>query len=223
MAEYVSTVSSEMPAVDTGVLNEVCLSTAYLAPVSYFQLLSRAQKVVVDPHEYYQKQSYRNRCRIATANGPLDLIIPVEFPMGKHTTVREVRLSDHGDWRSKHWKAIASAYNSSPFFEYYADELEAFYSKTQHYLWEFNSGLQDKIIELMDLQVNIVVADRYISEWRGDGPDLRELLHPKKELSFFDARPYYQVFAHKQGFLPGLSAVDLLFNMGNESVLVLEK
>lgn len=212
-----------MPAVDTVVLNEVCLSTAYLAPVSYYQLLNGAQKVVIDPNEHYHKQSFRNRCCIASANGPMDLILPVELPQGQRTIVKEVRLSDHGDWRSKHWKAIASAYNSSPFFEYFADDLQSLYEQSWGFLWDFNMALQSTILELLVIEPNIDIADHYITDWKGEGPDLRDLLHPKKELSLFNVTPYYQVFAHKQGFLPGLSIIDLLFNMGDESVLVLEK
>lgn len=212
-----------MPAVDSVVLNEVCLSTAYLAPVSYYQLLNGAQKVVIDPNEYYHKQSYRNRCCIASANGRMDLILPVELPQGQRTIVKEVRLSDHGDWRSKHWKAIASAYNSSPFFEYYADDLQTFYNQSWGFLWDFNMAMQMTILKLLEMEPNIVIVDHYIADWKGDGPDLRNSLHPKKELSLFTASPYYQVFAHKHGFLPELSVIDLLFNMGNESVLVLDK
>ncbi len=200
-----------------------CLSVAYLAPVAYYAVLANADHVLLEQHEHFVKQSYRNRCVIATANGLMDLTIPIEKTDEQKSLIRDVRVSNHGNWQINHWRSIASAYSSSPFFEYYVDDLSPFYEKKWDFLWDFNLALQTKILELIDVQPNIVLTQQY-SKIQGEHCiDLRERIHPKKENYVQDIYPYYQVFGHKHGFRNNLSIIDLLFNMGNESILLLKK
>lgn len=197
------------------------LSSAYLAPVSYFQLMvGNDSAVKIEKYEYYQKQSYRNRCRIATANGVMDLTIPVEKP--DKQLIRDVRISSHGDWQTQHWRTIEAAYNSSPFFEYYSDDLRPFFEKKWVFLWEFNQIIQEKILDLIDGGINICTTDCYIEKYNKNVTDLRNKIHPKKD-SPIRLMSYYQVFEQKNGFIPDLSIIDLLFNMGNESQLILNE
>jgi hypothetical protein len=193
-------------------------STAYLAPVEYFQYLKTAGKVCIEQHEYYQKQTYRSRCRIATANGIMDLSIPVE--KRNHTLIRDIRISEHSDWQTLHWRSIEAAYNSSPFFEYYADDFRPFFEKKWLFLWDFNMELLHKILELLDIETEILLTETYEPQTGEETLDLREIIHPKKEASI-PLKSYYQVFATKFGFIPNMSIIDLLFNMGNESQLVI--
>ena len=193
-------------------------STAYLAPVEYFQYLKTAGRVCIEQHEYYQKQTYRSRCRIATANGIMDLSIPVE--KRNHTLIRDIRISEHSDWQTLHWRSIEAAYNSSPFFEYYADDFRPFFEKKWLFLWDFNMELLHKILELLDIETEILLTETYKPQTGEETLDLREIIHPKKEASI-PLKSYYQVFATKFGFIPNMSIIDLLFNMGNESQLVI--
>jgi hypothetical protein len=193
----------------------ILFSLAYLPPVEYFVLFNKAEKAFIEQHEFYQKQSYRNRCRIATANGIMDLSVPVD-KTGKEL-IRNIRISEHTDWQTQHWRAIEAAYNSSPFFEYYSDDFRGFYEKKWVFLWDFNFGLLNKVLELLEIHKEIFLTDKY--ETKPDEIlDVRELIHPKKnEVVSVDS--YYQVFKQKFGFQSGLSILDLLFNMGNESQL----
>ena len=104
------------------VRGEVLLSTTYFGPVQWYQKLHRYDHVWLERMENFQKQTYRNRCIIASPNGALALTIPVTHDEGK-TLMRDIRISDHGNWRRLHWNALQTAYGESPFFEYYADEL----------------------------------------------------------------------------------------------------
>ena len=203
-------------------VKQYCLSTAYLAPVEYYMLLSDADKILLEQHDFFVKQTYRNRCTIATANGVMDLIIPVEKSASNKTLIKDIRISDHGNWKINHWKAILSAYQSSPFFEYYADDLVYCYEKQWDFLWDFNLVLQEKMLILLDIHPEIHLTDKYQADYHNEYIDLREAIHPKKENVITDLHSYYQVFSQKFGFQKNLSIIDLLFNMGNESILILK-
>jgi len=196
------------------------LSTAYLAPIEYYVVLANSERILLEQHEYYEKQSYRNRCRIATANGIMDLSIPVDSA-GK-TPIRDLRISDHNNWQTHHWRSIETAYNSSPFFEYYADDFRPFFEKKWLFLWDFNLALFNKTLELLDIETKIELTEQYKPETSDNFLDLRAAIHPKKEISLL-LKPYYQVFETKFGFMPNMSIIDLLFNMANEAQLILKK
>ena len=203
----------------------VLLSSFYLAPIQYYSKLFRSERAYIEIHDTYQKQSYRNRCLIAGANGILPLSIPVEKPEAGKDKMKDVRISDHGNWRHLHWNALVSAYNSSPFFEYYGDDFRRFYEKKYAFLLDFNEELRVLICRLLDIRPRVGYTDRFIETLPNGMMDFRESIHPKpsrqKSDPDFEALPYYQVFAEKLGFLENLSIVDLLFNMGNESRLYL--
>ena len=214
MAKFVSTGSLKMQR------DNFLLSTAYLAPIEYYVVLANSERILLEQHEYYQKQSYRNRCRIATANGIMDLSIPVDSA-GK-TPIRDLRISDHNNWQTHHWRSIETAYNSSPFFEYYADDFRPFFEKKWLFLWDFNLALLNKTLELLDIETKIELTEQYKPETSDNFLDLRAAIHPKKEISLL-LKPYYQVFETKFGFMPNMSIIDLLFNMANEAQLILKK
>lgn len=202
--------------------SEIILSTAYLAPIEYYMALASANAIFLEVHEHYTKQTYRNRCRILAANGAIDLSIPVERQDGNKMLIRDVRIAGHGNWQINHWRSIESAYNTSPFFEYYRDDFFPFYKKKWVYLCDFNLELQQKVLELLDLEIaDIKFTENYQSECKS-GWDLRDVIHPKKDTKI-KISSYYQVFGEKFGFVPNLSIIDLLFNMGNESILILRK
>ena len=198
----------------------VILTPSYLAPISYYRQLNNAQ-VIIERCCNYQKQSYRNRCKIATEAGVMTLSIPVEKPSGKVLT-RDVRISSHDNWQHLHWSAIESAYQSSPFFEYYQEDLRPFYEPQKFkYLYDFDIELQNKICNLLNINPAIEYSTEYIQPQEGD-IDLRQLIHPKQpSIAEEELLPYYQVFKQRHGFIPDLSIIDLLFNMGPESIFLL--
>jgi len=199
-------------------MTKIVLSSAYLAPVEYYSAMAKADAVYLECCDYYLKQTYRNRCNIATANGSLTLSIPVEKGVSDKVLIRDVRISQHNDWQIHHWRSIESAYNSTPFFEYYKDDLVPFYEKKWDFLWDFNREIQAKILEMLNLQPVIQPTIEYELKMDEKILDLREVIHPKKENKFVNCSPYYQVFEQRFGFQPNLSIIDLLFNMGNESI-----
>ncbi len=203
---------------------DIILGSAYLAPVSYFAALYSCRKAYIERYDHYMKQTYRNRCVIASADGPLSLTIPVEKSSDGKCAMKDIRVSEHGNWRHVHRNAFVAAYKQSPFFDYYADEFNAFFDRKYEFLYDFNMELTQWLCEQIDIQSELVPTAEYMDA--GEGIlDLREAIHPKKSavdmVSFYRPVPYYQVFDSRHGFQPDLSIVDLLFNMGPESLLVL--
>ncbi len=192
------------------------LSSLYLAPIEYYYALNRCNKVAIEINDNYQKQSYRNRCIIAGANGPLSLSIPIEKPESPKSLMKDIRIADHGNWRHLHWNAIISAYNSTPFFQFYEDDFRPFYEKKFTFLHDFNEQLRILICRLTGIESKVTYTQSYITEAAEGIIDMRETIHPKRP-SEFRTEPYYQVFSEKLGFQNNLSILDLLFNMGNES------
>lgn len=206
---------------------DIYLSTAYLAPVQYYAKLISHDRVFIESSDNYIKQTYRNRCSIVAANGIMPLSIPIEKPQTSKCLTRDIRIAEHGNWRHLHWNSIVSAYNSTPFFEYYGDELRPFYEKKFEFLFDYNEELRELICSWIGIETNhIRYTDDFKTEFAEYEIDFREIIHPKKDWQSLDpdfqAKPYYQVFSEKFGFLPNQSVVDLVFNMGNESILVLE-
>ena len=205
----------------------VLLATTYFGPVQWYQKLNRADCAYIEQYDSYRKQTFRNRCVIATTNGLQALTIPVERPeCGLHsTTMKDLRISDHGNWRHLHWHALMSAYSESPFFEYYADDIRPFFEKKWDYLYDFNMEACETVCSLLDIHPNILPTSEYIK--KDDLPkdifDFREAIDPKHpvEDADFVPRRYYQVFERKIGFQPNLSILDLLFNMGPEGIFYL--
>lgn len=206
-------------------MKTIYLSSAYLAPIEYYSKLLQYDNIFVEQHDHYIKQTYRNRCNIAGPEGIQTLSIPTVRPDSLKCPMKDIRISDHGNWKHLHWNAIESAYNNTPFFEYYKDDLRPFYEKEYTFLADFNEELCQLICRLIDLQPHIQRTSEYKTEFAPDEYDFREIIHPKKEFVTADpdfiATPYYQVFESRHGFLPNLSIIDLLFNMGPESLLVL--
>ena len=196
----------------------VLLSTTYFGPVQWYQKLYRSDEAEIEQWESFQKQTYRNRCLIAAPNGIQALTVPVEHTVSP--LIKDLKVSDHGNWRHLHWNALVTAYSESPFFEYYQDDIRPFYEQRWDYLLDYNEAIRTKICELIDIQPKVTLTGEYS---RSSDNDYREAIRPKHSAPDrdFTPRPYYQVYQQKHGFLPNLSILDLLFNMGPESIFYL--
>lgn len=200
-------------------MTTVILSTTYFGPIQWYQKLYRAERVEIEQWESFRKQTYRNRCLIATTNGIQALTVPVEH--SDSPLIKDIRLSDHGNWRHLHWNALQSAYGESPFFEYYQDDIRPFFEKHWEFLLDFNESVRLKMCELIDIQPNVSYTKEFVSE--ENMASFRDVICPKhpQDDPDFTPRRYYQVYEQKHGFLPNLSILDLLFNMGPESIFFL--
>ena len=210
--------------------NKIILSSAYLAPVQYFTKLIQFDEVEIEMYEHFLKQSYRNRCIILTANGPLSLSVPVAEGSNSKRQVKEVKISYDHPWQKLHWRAMLSAYNNAPFFEYYSDSLAPFYcEKKWKYLTDFNLEIQSVVLAEMNLQCRFKMTEKFCTV--GMLPtgtlDFRYAIDPKQSRHISDDHfapiVYMQVFQEKFGFTPNLSIVDLLFNEGPMALEVLKK
>lgn len=200
------------------------LSTTYFGPVQWYQKLYRSDRVYMEQHESFIKQTYRNRCIIATTNGPLALSVPV-IHESKHESVRDILISSHGNWQHQHWNAMQTAYGDSPFLMYYADELRPFFEKQWKYLFDFNTEITETVCRLIDISPDIRLTEGYVSADRlpSATADYREAINPKQPADDpdFEPRRYWQVFEQRYGFMPNLSVLDLLFCCGPESIYFL--
>ena len=232
-------------------MREVLLSTTYFGPVQWYQKLYRAEHVEIEQWESFQKQTYRNRCLIATTQGVQALTVPIV--RGESPLIKDIRISDHGNWRHLHWNALQSAYGDSPFFDYFQDDIRPFFEKKWEYLLDFNEAIRVKMCELIDIQPNVsftedftvyslqftddlLASPSFSTKEAAELPsvnckpltvnkslDFRSAINPKHPVEDpdFTAKPYYQVYQQKHGFLPNLSILDLLFNMGREGIFFL--
>ncbi len=203
------------------------LSTAYLPSVAYMAVLARHDSVVIEQKETFPKQTFRNRAAIATGNGVLMLNVPVVRPYGNHTRTEQMTLSYNEPWNVRHWRAIVAAYSAAPYFLYYRDELEKILLQRHERLIDLNDAILNYLLQRFKINCHITYTDSFTPP--SDPPtanDLRNLLtnkhtlpHPNSQFSIFNFQfpPYPQVFDTRFGFLPNLSAIDLLFNLGPEA------
>jgi hypothetical protein len=193
----------------------VVVSTAWFPPVGFFALLAGNPKVYIEACESYRKQTWRNRCRILTESGPMDLRVPVLHDGER--LISKVRVDWSTDWLRQCEYAIDTAYYSSPFFEYYRDELFAILERRQETLWDMNLDIIDFFCRKIGIAPEIVPTVDFALDVE---ENWRDRLSPKKPAEGL-VRPYWQVFREKFGFVPGLSVMDLLFNEGPESLACL--
>lgn len=207
-------------------MSTALLQTTYFGPIQWYQKLYRYDQTLIEQYDSYQKQTYRNRCVIATANGLQALTVPVEHDTlnikNEILKVKDLRISDHNNWRRIHWNALQSAYNESPFFDYYADDIRPFFEKKYEFLVDFNEAIRQTVCNLLDIHPQVSYTTDF-SRQPSDIDDYREVInakHPQADEDF-QPRRYWQVFEGKHGFQSNLSILDLLFNMGNEAVFYL--
>lgn len=189
----------------------------YLPPVSYFSALNANNfDFLLEREEHFPKQTYRNRARIYSPNGPLNLFLPVIKGSKNHTKMKDVKISYDFKWQRLHWLSLESCYRNSPYFEYYEDELTPFYRKNFVFLFDYNLEMLAWIFK----QFKKPAAFKFTSEYQAavsPEADFRTKIQFKSTPLLFPAKPYHQVFEDRAGFLPNMSIVDLLFNQGPQA------
>jgi hypothetical protein len=187
------------------------LPSVYLGPIQWYSKLFLSDEIIIEQHEHYVKQTWRNRTRIIGANGTQDLVIPVHAR--NHTPMHEVEINYEEGWQRQHWQSIRSAYGNAPFFEFYADYFSPFYEKKSWVkLTDYNAELLQLTLKLLKLQKKISFTNEY--EVLPEGViDFRTLISPKvaaeNDTAFMQQR-YVQVFEERHGFIPVVSVIDLL-------------
>lgn len=195
------------------------LSTAYFPPIQYFSKLVDLSEVSIEACENYQKQTYRNRCRIGSASGVISLPVPVLKGKEKKQKIRDVKISYETNWQKIHYRSIMSAYKHSPYYEFFIEDLVFAWEKPEKFLFDLNMKILEVIIELSGMtQPKVLLSEDYL-EISGNNEDWRELINPKKKLidSQFKIIPYQQVFNNRFGFQTNLSILDALFQLGPET------
>jgi hypothetical protein len=192
----------------------VLIEAHYLPSIAYFAALVGAESILLERHEHFVKQTYRNRCRIITANGELDLIVPITAKHGK-VRITDVRVDFTQKWLNNHWRTVQSAYGNAPFFEYYADDLRDTLYKKVGFLYDLNRALLSMCLNWLKWDMPIKETEYYTQSVSNPLLDLRSAVNPKKMdqcYEFYYPVMYNQVFGST--FVENLSLIDLIFCVG---------
>jgi len=198
------------------------LHPTYFGPIVQYAVIAQSDEIIFENHDNYQKQTYRNRTYIYGANGKLLLTIPIKHIGNKGRQLyKDVRIENDFQWQLLHWKSLESAYRTSPFFEYYEDELVHLFEKRKEFLLDFNYECMEVICDCLQLDLSYTKTTSYQKEEEVLPNDLRVLVNAKKKKTYpWDS--YIQVFSDKYDFIPNLSILDLLFNEGTNALMYLE-
>ena len=199
-------------------MEEILVHLPYFGPISHFAEIVKPAVIWFENEDNYQKQTYRNRTYIYGANGKLLLNIPIKHlnkpGVKEHQRYKDVLLENDFNWQLQHWKSLKSAYQTSPFFEYYEDDIAPLFEGKENFLMEFNYKCFHKVLECLQLSIPYKLTSEYIKEPVGI-TDRRDLINAKR---YIEVPEYTQVFQEKNGFLHDLSILDLLFNEGPNTV-----
>ena len=191
----------------------------YFPNIHQFRQIIKANNILFEVSDNYQKQTFRNRTYIYGANGKLGLFIPVIHTHKNRELFKDVKISYDSNWMDLHLKSLQSAYRSSPYFEYFEDDFIKLYSEKEKFLADFNIKCIKLISNLLDLDLDFKISNEYVKK-TNDIIDLRDLSNARKEKKI-ETPKYIQVFESKHGYLNNLSILDLIFSEGTNSVLLM--
>lgn len=194
----------------------------FFPPIIQYVLMASGDGIVFEKHDNFQKQTYRNRCYIYGANGKQLLTVPVMHTKNsQRQRTRDVRIDNSFSWKKNMVKSLESSYRSSPYFEFYEDDVIEIFKKDHRFLLDLNFHAHELVSECLGLDLPVRFTESYIEEWP-EGEDFRYLAKAKGEPAYA-LKKYTQVFENKHGFLANLSILDLLFNEGTSALQYLEE
>ncbi|MDB4175524.1 WbqC family protein [Flavobacteriaceae bacterium] len=198
----------------------ILIYPSYFPSIATMVAMAKADKITLETQDNYQKQTYRNRTYIAHSNGKLLLNIPIRHSKStRHQKTKDVTPENNFSWLAEHWKSIQVAYRTSPYFEFYEDDLAPLFKEPVLKLQDFNIQILETIAELIGLEAPITTSS--VFQKHTQLQDMRHLGNCKKEPSYnFDA--YHQVFEGNHGHIENLSILDLLFNEGPNTLNYLQ-
>ena len=194
------------------------LYPTYFSPIAHYAALAKTNDVIFEVEDNYQKQTFRTRCYIYGANGKLLLNIPIQH--GESIKTKDIKIDTKFHWPKQHIKALQVAYRSSPYFEFYEEDILTVFNKMPKFLLDFNFKCQEVILKLLDLEVSYIVTNKYMKEYK-NSVDFRFLVDAKSKRDY-NFNKYIQVFSVKLGFIENLSILDLLFMEGPNALSYLE-
>ena len=198
-------------------MQNIIIEPHYLPCIEYFAVIDSFDQVILEYHENYIKQSYRNRCRIMTAQGVNELYVPVAKPSGK-VMLKDVKIDYSQKWVKDHWRAIKTAYGSAPFFEHFGFMFEDIYLKKCNFLIDLNMEFLSLCSRLLKLNISFHQTSVYEVNLDPETADWRSRIHPKNPLKnnpFYKPCNYNQIFGNN--FVGNLSIIDLLFCEGRSA------
>ena len=195
-------------------MKEVWLTTSYLGTVEYYKFLTGADRAYIEAFEHYEKQSWRSRFRILSANGPINLSIPVIKGNSLRQPIREVRIDYRQNWQKIHFRSVESAYRHSPYYEFLIDEIRFVWEVQPEFLFDYNMIATEVVLKLLQSDVSVQLTGEFHKPGYYGPSDHRYSIHPKakKQGTGYDPVPYHQVFSDRFGFIQGLSILDWLCN-----------
>jgi hypothetical protein len=195
---------------------DILIHPNYFPNIHQFRQIIKANSILFEVSDNYQKQTFRNRTYIYGANGKLGLFIPVIHSHKNRELFKDVKISYESNWMDLHLKSLQSAYRSSPYFEYFEDDFIKLYAEKEKFLVDFNIKCIKLISNLLDLDLDYKISSEYV-EKTNDIIDLRDLSNARKQKTI-ETPKYIQVFESKHGYLNNLSIIDLIFSEGPNSV-----
>ncbi len=190
----------------------ILIHPTYFPSISHFVAMVHADKIVFEVEDNFQKQTNRNRMYIYSPNGIQLLNIPLKHnPVGTHQKFKDTKIEIAFDWQKQHFKSLEAAYRTSPFFEYFEDDIRPVFEKQHTFMMDLNFQIMEIVTDCLGMDFNYEKTVEYFHEVN-EMKDLRPLANGKKDTSSFE--PYTQVFEEKHGYISNLSILDLLFNEG---------
>jgi hypothetical protein len=194
----------------------------YFPPITFFVTLYKESYIYIDLYENYRKMSFRNRCLVTGAQGIISLSVPLRDGRNQQLPMNEVLIADSEKWQERHFRSIESAYNRSPFFDHYRDELAELFRRPSKHLSEWNLECMTWLKEKLGWPAEIRFTDSAVEFGRDGMDDRRDKVLPKNYNRYQPLR-YRQVFEERTGFFSNLSILDLLFNTGKTASEMLKK
>lgn len=203
-------------------IKKAIIELQYLPPIPAMAVWYYFDEVIIESHESFSKQSYRNRCEINTANSINKLVVPVHQG-NSNIPIREIRIDNKQSWAKNHWRSIISAYGKAPFFEHYESDLGMILQKKFQFLFDLNMEIFHLLKKILNLEKSLNFSDDYQKSYSEDLSDIRSQIHPKKKpfsLEFYHSVEYIQVFGNR--FTGDLSIIDLIFCEGPNAEFILK-